>query len=163
LAFEVSDPSIVNEIHAIYFIVAVQIFSGGQTIKTRILLIVVSLLSTAGASQAEGGKLGVTSNVQYRSKWLSKGAEVYGQQGAVFEAVEFDFYDTGFGLRVTHRDITSSGYVDSQRFDYRPYYKSVLAEDWGLLPGIYHQVSMDDSVNTRKDITYCIIHVRHRF
>ena len=33
---------------------------------------------------------------------------------------------TGFGVKVTHRSSTSSGYVNKQRFDYRPYYKNSI-------------------------------------
>jgi hypothetical protein len=40
-----------------------------------------------------------------------------------------NFFDSGFGLKVTHRNATAGGYVDKQRFDYRPYYKNTLFED----------------------------------
>jgi len=95
--------------------------------KKRISVIVVSLLLTAGFSQAEETKkLGVTLDISYHSKWLSKGVEAYGQQGALFKTLDLDFYGTGLGVKVTHRNATSSGYVDNQRFDYRPYYKNTL-------------------------------------
>ena len=96
--------------------------------KKRILLIAVVLLSAAGTAQAEEKQLGVTFDLTYMSKWMSKGAEAYGQQGALFKTIDIDFYDTGFGVKVTHRNATASGYVDKQRFDYRPYYKSKLFE-----------------------------------
>ncbi len=96
--------------------------------RKRVLLIGMLVLSAAGAGRAEEGELGVTFDVQYRSKWLSKGVEAYGQQGAVFETVDLDLYGTGFGVNVRHRSATGSGYVDRQRFDYRPYYKSELFE-----------------------------------
>jgi len=73
--------------------------------------------------------LGITADVKYLSKWLSKGYPVYGSHGAVFSTINLDFYQTGFGLITTHRNATSSGYVDNQRFDYRPYYKSMFFED----------------------------------
>ena len=264
-------------------------FLGEQAVKKGFLLVVTSLLSMAGTGRAEEGKLGVTFNTEDHSKWLSKGAEVYGQQGAVFETVDLDLYGTGLFLRVTHRSATGSGYADDQRIDYRPGYRGVLFEDqsyatnyhvsagyehyYGLarnrsnttwewhfgthwpnilpnglipgylaiceyaagsnytkpsgadipsgwvhrfmlrydlkrpqipvpirltsdvnytdglggaahdwsyatfgaatkleiadnlafIPGVYHQISMDDSVNTRKDITYCIVHLRYGF
>jgi len=62
------------------------------------------------------------------SKYMSKGAEGYGQQGALFKTIDLDLYGTGFGVKVTHRNATASGYVDKQRFDYRPYYKGKLFE-----------------------------------
>jgi len=87
------------------------------------------LLSVVATAQAEEGQLGVTLDLQYRSKWLSKGKYGYGTQGAIFKITDLNFYDSGFGVKVTHRNATASGYVDKQRFDYRPYYKSVLFED----------------------------------
>jgi len=98
-------------------------------VKKRILFVAVLLLAAVGTAQAQDGDLGVTLELQYRSKWLSKGAEAYGQQGGFFKIIDVDFYDSGFGVNVTHRNATSSGYVDAQRFDYRPYYKNVLFED----------------------------------
>jgi len=98
--------------------------------KKEISIIIVSLILTAGPGQAEENKkLGVTFDLSYHSKWLSKGAEAYGQQGALFETIDLDFYGTGFGVQVIHRSATASGYVDKQRFDYRPYYKSVMFKD----------------------------------
>jgi hypothetical protein len=96
--------------------------------KKRVLLISVLLLVAAGLAQAEEDKLGVTLDLSYWSKWLSKGYSVYGGHGGLFKTIDLDFYGTGFGLDVTHRNSTSSGYVDQQRFDYRPYYKSTLFE-----------------------------------
>ena len=98
--------------------------------KKRMSVIAVYLLLTAGLSQAEESKkLGVTLDISYHSKWLSKGVEAYGQQGALFKTIDLDFYGTGFGVKVTHRNATSSGYVDNQRFDYRPYYKGSIFEN----------------------------------
>jgi hypothetical protein len=39
-----------------------------------------------------------------------------------------EFWDSGFGAQVIHRSATSSGYVDKQRLDYRPYFKSKVFE-----------------------------------
>ena len=97
--------------------------------KKKILLIFVILFSGMDWAQAQEEQLGVTFDLTYLSKWLSKGAEAYGQQGALFKTVDLDFYGTGFGARVTHRNAIASGYVDKQRFDYRPYYKSDLFKD----------------------------------
>jgi hypothetical protein len=96
----------------------------------NIFLTTVLLLSLGHAVQAEEeDQLGVRFDFEYRSKWLSKGAEIYGQQGALFKTLDLDFYDSGFGLKVTHRNATASGYVNKQRIDYRPYYRSVLFGD----------------------------------
>lgn len=95
-----------------------------------LLVVLVSVLGVVKAEPVEGQKeLGVTFDFTYTSKWLSKGVEAYGSNGGLFETLDFDFYGTGFGLKVTHRHPTGNGNVDKQRFDYRPYYKGSLFED----------------------------------
>jgi len=94
----------------------------------KVWLAVMVLFYSAGLTQAQE-KLGVTFGLSYHSKWLSKGVEAYGQQGALFTTLDLDLYNTGFGFMVIHRNATSSGYVDQQRADYRPYYKGTVFED----------------------------------
>ena len=100
------------------------------------LLSIIALLSVVNFAYAEAEeekKLGVTLDLTYTSKWMSKGIEAYGSKGGLFKTIDIDFYGTGFGLRVTHRNATSSGYVDQQRFDYRPYIKGSLFEETSYL------------------------------
>ncbi|MDH4202849.1 MAG: hypothetical protein OEV87_08130 [Phycisphaerae bacterium] len=99
----------------------------------KAFLLAVMVLSVSGMTIAEDvakePKLGVTLDLTYTSKWLSKGVEAYRSHGGFFETLDLDFYGTGLGVKVTHRSATGSGFVDSQRFDYRPYYKGSLFED----------------------------------
>jgi len=104
------------------------------------LLIVIILFFAVPLAGAEEKKLGVNLDLTYTSKYLSKGVEGYGQQGGLFKTVDFDFWGTGFGTKVTHRNATSSGYVNAQRFDYRPYFKSLIFE------GAPHQINYNISV-----------------
>ena len=104
-------------------------------IRTTIMLTLVVLsgfacaaATTDAALEAEK-QLGVTFDLTYVSKWLSKGAEAYGSRGAFFETVDVDLYGSGFGVQVTHRSATASGYVNGSRIDYRPYYKNKLFAD----------------------------------
>lgn len=90
--------------------------------------------------QAPEKKIGVTFQLDYLSQWLSKGAPAYKKQGAMFETIDLDLYGSGFGVKVTHRSATSSGFVDKQRFDYRPYYKGKAFE------GQRYQINYDLSV-----------------
>ena len=90
------------------------------------LLAAVTVLCIADPTGAEENKLAVTFDLTYMSKYMSKGVEAYGQQPALFKTVDIDFWQTGFGIKVAHRNCTSSGYVNKARFDYRPYYKSEL-------------------------------------
>lgn len=87
------------------------------------------LLGSVGLAHAQEDKLGVTFDLTYMSKYMSKGAEGYGQQGALFKTIDLDLYGTGFGAYVTHRAATSSGYVDKERFDYGVYYNGHLFDD----------------------------------
>ncbi|MHC4364304.1 MAG: hypothetical protein ACYSTJ_02415 [Planctomycetota bacterium] len=96
----------------------------GTFLASTVLMVTIG--STAAIAQ--DGRLGVTFDLTYTSKWMSKGAEAYGQQGGFFKTIDVDLYGTGFGVKVTHRNATASGYVDNQRFDYRPYYKNQLFE-----------------------------------
>lgn len=96
------------------------------------ILLLIALVSMIGLVRAEDAaqepKLGVSLDLTYTSKWISKGVEAYGSQGGFFETLDLDFYGTGLGVKVTHRNATGSGFVDSQRFDYRPYYKGSFFE-----------------------------------
>lgn len=97
--------------------------------KKGILFAVAVLLVAVNLVHAQGEKeLGVSLDVTYASKWLTKGIEGYGAKGALFKTLDIDLYGTGFGIKIVHRNATSSGYVDKQRFDFRPYYKGGLFE-----------------------------------
>jgi opacity protein-like surface antigen len=104
----------------------------------RILLIAIVLLNAvlfAAAAETEQPKeqekkkeLGISFEEQYHSQWLSKGVQAYRKQGAFFEILDVDFYGSGFGLQVIHRHATQ-GYVNKQRFDYRPYVRGRLFKE----------------------------------
>ncbi len=96
--------------------------------KRILLIVVISLISANIAHAEEEKKLGVILDLTYTSKWLSKGVEAYGSKGGLFKTIDVDLYGTGFGVKTTHRNATSAGYVDSQRIDFRPYYKGRLFE-----------------------------------
>ena len=89
-----------------------------KTMGKATLLSVLILISTVQLTVAQDKDLGITLDFTYTSKWMSKGVEAYGQKGGLFKTIDFDFWGTGFGTKVTHRNATSSGYVNSERFDY---------------------------------------------
>lgn len=108
---------------------------------TKILLAMIVLLgvaSIASAGHDEAGlplngveekELGVTFDLTYMSKYMSWGAEGYGEQGGLFAHMIFDFWGSGFGLSVGHQNSTNNGLVDSQRMNYNVFYKGVAFED----------------------------------
>ena len=97
--------------------------------KKRLLFIAVITLLAASRAQSQEKQLGVAFDLTYLSKWLSKGVEAYGSHGALFKSIDLDFWGSGFGFKVIHRNAFGSGYVDQQRFDYRPYYKGTVFKD----------------------------------
>ncbi len=121
------------------------------------VLLFVSVFAVAAETDTNEPELKLTLDVTYTSKWLSKGVEAYGSQGGVFETFDLDFYGTGLGVKVTHRSATGSGFVDGQRFDYRPYYKGSLFEgesyttDFNLSVGYEHYYGRS---RTKANTTY---------
>jgi len=121
--------------------------------RKKVILAAATVLSWTALTQAQQGDLDAKFTFSYWSKWLSKGAEAYGQQGALFKTIDLDLYDTGFGVNVTHRNATASGYVNMQRFDYRPYFKGVAFEDsplttkYNLSVGYEHYPGLDHKVS----------------
>jgi hypothetical protein len=99
----------------------------------RILLTAVIILSTVTLAQAEEAqvqkKLGVTLDVSYWSKWLTKGCEGYGSKGVFFETIDLDMWGSGFGVSVTHQSANGSGYIKKERFNNTIYYGSTVFED----------------------------------
>ena len=89
--------------------------------KVKILLVAAVLLSTAGLAQGTE-KIGATFDITYMSKLMDKGGEYYGQKGGFLQTLDLDLWGTGFGVAVGHREATSSGYVNKERFDYKIYY-----------------------------------------
>jgi len=97
------------------------------------LLIVSALFTMLTVSQVQAQqkaeKLGVTMDVTYASKWMSRGVECYGANGAFFETIDLDLWGTGFGVAVTHQSATGSGWVNMQRMNYKAYYGSSFFDD----------------------------------
>jgi len=94
-------------------------------------LMLLTILTTSAITLApeEGEKIGITLDTTYVSKWLSRGRECYSEDGAFFETIDLDLWKTGFGLAVTHRSATDSGWVNMQRMDYKVYYGNSIFDD----------------------------------
>ncbi len=101
--------------------------------RRRVLLTIIILLSAVGLAQAEQHKLRVTFDLTYMSKWMTKGSEGYGQQGALFKTIDLDFWGTGLGAAVGHQEATASGWVNKERFNYKVYYGGRFFEDKAYL------------------------------
>ena len=97
--------------------------------KFLLVLLLLSVLTATGAAQAEEGKLSATFDLTYLSRWLSKGSEVWSEDGGVFETITLDLWGTGFGVGVTHLSATGGGWSDKQRFNYKLFYGNSLFND----------------------------------
>lgn len=103
--------------------------------KIKILLFAAIVLGTIGLSQAEENKLGVTFDIDYMSKWMTKGKQGYGEEGALLTTLDLDLWNTGFGVSVKHINPDSSSFYtgsdikDKQRLDYSVSYKNSFFED----------------------------------
>jgi hypothetical protein len=95
------------------------------------IILLLSIFTTAYAEEKlyEKKKLGMSLDVTYMSRYMTKGREGYGKQGGFFETVSFDLFGTGFGVAFGHQAATKSGYVDKQRFNYTVYYANSLFKD----------------------------------
>ncbi|MHC4582927.1 MAG: hypothetical protein ACYS3N_00260 [Planctomycetota bacterium] len=99
--------------------------------RNRILLAALLLLPVAGIAQAEDGQLGVTLDLTYASRWMSRGRPVWGDSGGFFETIDLDLYGTGLGVAVTHRSATGGGWVNKQRLEYTVYYGGTILDGYG--------------------------------
>ena len=99
--------------------------------KKKILLLAIFLLSAVGAAPAEEGQLGVTLDVTYASRWMSRGRPVWGDSGGFFETIDVDLWSTGFGVAVKHRSALGGGWVNKHRNDYAVYYGGTVLDDHG--------------------------------
>jgi hypothetical protein len=99
--------------------------------KKRALLTTVMFLLIASTAQAEDDQLGVTFDLTYASRWMSRGRPVWSDTGGFFETIDLDLYGTGLGAAVTHRSATSSDWVNKQRFDYTFYYGGTVLDGQG--------------------------------
>lgn len=98
--------------------------------RAKRLLIAVILLTTTQLTRAEENKLGVTFDIDYMSKWMTKGKEGYSEDGAFLTTLDLDLWNTGFGVSVKHINpantsfYTGSDIKDKQRLDYSVSYKN---------------------------------------
>jgi len=119
----------------------------------------VILLSSGGLAQAqEKNELGVTFDVTYSSRWMSRGVPVWGKDGGFFETMSLDLWGTGFGFGVIHRSATGGGNAKKQRIDYTLSYSN-SAFDSTLYETKYKVAYMYKNwynKMTNKDIEMCV-------
>lgn len=97
--------------------------------KRVILMAAVCLLAATGLVRAEVGELSGTVDLTFQSKYVWRGFDIYGDKSAVQPSIDLDLFGTGLGVNLTGHRAMSSGYENSERWDYMVYYGSKLFED----------------------------------
>jgi len=97
--------------------------------KKGILVSVVILLTMGSMSQAQDPVLHGSVDVTYLSKYVWRGFDIYGDKSAAQATVDLDLFGTGFGVSVMGHRANSSGYENSERWDYTLYYGNSLFDD----------------------------------
>jgi hypothetical protein len=99
--------------------------------KKIILLTAMFFSSVVATAQAEEGQLGVTFDLTYVSRWMTRGRPVWRDSGGFYETIDLDLWSTGFGVAVKHRSATGGGWVNKYRNDYTLYYGGTMLDGQG--------------------------------
>ncbi len=103
--------------------------------KKAIVLCILFVLGLWGSALAQTGELHGATGVEWTSKYVWRGFEVYGSKSTTHPFVDLDLYGTGFGLNVTGHIPNGSGTFHGlgvqqfQRWDYTLYYQNVMFAD----------------------------------
>ena len=103
--------------------------------KQGILLAAVVLFCAMGFAQAQDSELHGSVDFTYQSKYIWRGFDIYGDKSAMQPSIDLDLFGTGFGVNMMGHRANSSGYEDTERWDYTLYYQNGLFmdEDYALM------------------------------
>jgi hypothetical protein len=96
--------------------------------EKKILFMAAVLLGAAGLALAQEGELHGTVGVEYSTKYIWRGFEVFGSKSAIHPFIDVDLMGTGFGINAIAHRANSSGYEELERWDYTLYYQGCWAE-----------------------------------
>ena len=103
--------------------------------KKLIVLCIFAVLGMWVSAMAQSGELHGATGVEWTSKYVWRGFEVYGSRTTTHPFVDLDLFGTGFGLNVTGHIPNGSGTFHGlgvqqfQRWDYTLYYRNVMFAD----------------------------------
>jgi hypothetical protein len=75
---------------------------------------------------AQEGDIHGTVGITYDTKYVWRGITVYGAKSAIHPFIDLDLMGTGFHFEVAAHRANSSGYENSERWDYTLYYANAL-------------------------------------
>ncbi|MHC4638613.1 MAG: hypothetical protein ACYTBP_07090 [Planctomycetota bacterium] len=90
--------------------------------KKGILVSVVVLLAAVSIVQAQEAELHGSIGAEFSSKYIWRGFDVYDDHATIHPSVNLDLFGTGFGLNATGHRANSSGFENTERWDYTLYY-----------------------------------------
>ena len=97
--------------------------------KKGILVSAVILLMAAGMAQAQEGQLQGKVDVTWTSKYVWRGFDVYDDHAAIHPTIDLDLFGTGFHFSTEAHRANSSGFENTERWDYTIYYLGRIFED----------------------------------
>ena len=97
--------------------------------KKVVLLTAVLFVTATIAAQEKTGELHGVIDLTYQSKYVWRGFDVYNDKSAFQPSVDLDLFGTGFGVSVMGHRANSSGFENSERWDYTLYYQNMLCAD----------------------------------
>ncbi|GAF97925.1 unnamed protein product, partial [marine sediment metagenome] len=84
-----------------------------------VILLVAASVSYAGESELHG-----SIGIDFTTKYIWRGFDVYDDHAAIHPYVDLDFFGTGFGMNITAHRANSDGFELNERWDYTLYYQN---------------------------------------
>jgi len=97
--------------------------------KKVVLLTAVLLLTATCLAQGQEGELHGTVDLTYLSKYVWRGFDVFGDKSAIQPSVNLDLFGTGLGFSIMGHRANSSGFENTERWDWTLHYRNSLLDD----------------------------------
>lgn len=94
--------------------------------KKRILVSLVALLVVAGLVQAQESELHGSAGLDFTSKYIWRGFDVFDDHAAIHPSIDLNLFGTGFGISAQGHRANSDGFELNERWDYTLYYQNCL-------------------------------------
>lgn len=94
--------------------------------KRRAIGCMVVLLAVVAGVQAQNSELHGTAGVSYTTRYVWRGFDIFDDHAAVHPFADIDLFGSGFGFSVMGHRAASSGFENSERWDYYPYYQNMM-------------------------------------
>jgi hypothetical protein len=113
--------------------------------------------------QQNQAKLGIELDATWVSKYIWHGQDLYDDHAAFQPSINFELYQTGFSVNVWGSTACSSGFVQSDEFDYSVAYQNEIFNDTPIKTDFeirwlyydYHRISSDEADCQELDLSLC--------